>query len=676
MQVFYGFRYLVGAAVIALVVADRAALAQQALPQQGAAPQATDAQQSQLRWTPHRVAQAAPAGPVDNQQAQQTQQAQPSNPAEAAVMKPTPKNAAQAALPQAAVTLPDGVPPVTGPTVPGYDARNPTNNTRVTLGERFTQALNLPTQPLNRRTATPTANVAPLQPQPTDYAPLRGAIDSSISNWTSGKGNGGAFQAPREPADQDSILGINVMRTPQGNYGRPVLAPEGQRSPATAMNRRPQPFVGGGEAPRFDPQAVRAARLREERLAMNVDGIPSVMSRDPQAAALDSAAVPNPMPAPGSMGPSTTIESLPGEGLPFGMGDMPPGAYDGQMQPDDGQMMMTADQGMWSGQYPSQVHVESFYDDPYACEDGEECGCLPMWDHHDGRICAWLRRFGRPYYGWRWYRDFTASAGVTSFTNPTDLGLHGNYGTNEYLNWAMPFWNAFGIGWQAGVRGVQTNFSQTDVTLENSTLTKSARDQVFVTTGFFTRAFEGRGLQGGAVYDYLSDAWFDEVDVAQIRTELSYVWGYHEIGYWGAHNILDQISIFTPRRQKQAVAGSIDFYSAFYRLHFGDANEWRVWGGATSDSDGIIGSSIRAPMTKSFAMEGAFTYLIPGESQTVDLDGQGTLTTFSPAAWNVSVNLVYYPACRSRRSLASPYRPLFDVADNGSLIRSIAPYVP
>jgi len=42
----------------------------------------------------------------------------------------------------------------------------------------------------------------------------------------------------------------------------------------------------------------------------------------------------------------------------------------------------------------------------------------------------------------------------------------------------------------------------------------------------------------------------------------------------------------------------------------------------------------------------------------------------------VSVNLVYYPACRSRRSLASPYRPLFDVADNGSLIRSIAPYVP
>ena len=35
------------------------------------------------------------------------------------------------------------------------------------------------------------------------------------------------------------------------------------------------------------------------------------------------------------------------------------------------------------------------------------------------------------------------------------------------------------------------------------------------------------------------------------------------------------------------------------------------------------------------------------------------------------MNLVYYPAGRSRRSLASPYRQLFDVADNGSMIRSL-----
>ena len=78
-------------------------------------------------------------------------------------------------------------------------------------------------------------------------------------------------------------------------------------------------------------------------------------------------------------------------------------------------------------------------------------------------------------------------------------------------------------------------------------------------------------------------------------------------------------------------------------------------------------------MTRSLAMEGTFTYVIPGPSQTVVLPppGGGTIR-YSEQAWNVSVNLVYYPACRSRRSLASPYRPLFDVADNGSMIRSIS----
>jgi hypothetical protein len=324
---------------------------------------------------------------------------------------------------------------------------------------------------------------------------------------------------------------------------------------------------------------------------------------------------------------------------------------------------------MWMGQYPAQVHVESFYDDPYACEDEEAC-CLPLCCT-DGQICAWLRRFGRPYYGWRWYRDFTASAGVTSFTNPTDLGINGNYGVNEYLNWAMPFWNAFGVGWQVGARGVQTNFQPTTLTVDGVPYTKGSRDQVFVTTGFFTRAFEGRGLQGGAVYDYLSDGWFADINVAQIRSELSYVWGYHEIGYWGAHNVTEQLAIFTPRRETRLTGTTLDLYTAFYRLHFGDANEWRVWGGASGNGDGIVGSSMRAPMTRSLALEGTFTYLIPKQTEQAALDEIGTISSFGPAAWNVSVNLVYYPAGRARRSLASPYRPLFDVADNGSMIRSL-----
>ena len=252
-------------------------------------------------------------------------------------------------------------------------------------------------------------------------------------------------------------------------------------------------------------------RTRADRLAMNVDGLPSVMTSAPQAAAIGAAGKPAEIPAPPAAGPSTTIETLPMDSFP-----LEGGGYGGQTIIEGDPMLAgdpAAQQGMWMGQYPGQVHVESFYDDPYACEDGEECGCLPMWEHHDGRICAWLRRFGRPYYGWRWYRDLTVGAGVTSFTNGTDLGINGNYGANEYINWSMPFWNAFGVGWQVGWRGTQTNFQPATVTVGTSTFEKNARTQNFITTGFFTRAFEGRGLQGGAVYDYLSDNWLDNVDV-------------------------------------------------------------------------------------------------------------------------------------------------------------------
>ncbi|NCY03857.1 MAG: hypothetical protein EBX36_13360, partial [Planctomycetia bacterium] len=251
--------------------------------------------------------------------------------------------------------------------------------------------------------------------------------------------------------------------------------------------------------------------------------------------------------------------------------------------------------------------------------------------------------------------------------NQSNFGLVGNYGTNEYLNWSMPFWNAFGIGWQLGVRGVQSNFQQPTI---NGSRLFNARDQVFVTTGFFTRAFQGRGLQGGAVYDYLSDSYIENVDVAQIRGELSYVWGYHELGFWGAFNTTDQLGLLPRVQQPRLTASTVNLYTAFYRLHFGDANEAKIWGGASDNAQGVVGATVRAPMSRSLAMEGAFTYLLPGKSQTIPLDG--STVTFAPSAWNLSANLVWYPAGRARRSLSSPYRPLFDVADNGSMIRAIS----
>jgi hypothetical protein len=600
----------------------------------------------ELRWTPHRASQPAPASVPAEPSAPRSVEAVDSQP-------PGETAAAPAASVPATVSLPDGVPPA--------DAAG-----------------------RQRVAETP---------------PRRPVVRGNASSRPAAAGLPAAVGRLYDPLNPDSVLGFNILRTPRGPAGRPILAPEGSQARAmrAAADRTAlgDARLGGGLAPRYAGSRA-AASGRPERLAMNVEGIPSVMTQAPQVGGLDDTGVPGRtppgagsgrrLPTPADSGAPDAAAALPES---IGPGIELPGSYgfdegtgsdygpagpisisemDSQMAGPEG-----FEGGLLMGEYPAQMHVESFYDDPYACDDDE--GLFRLW-HHDGRICAWLRRFGKPYYGWRWYRDFTASAGITGFTNATNLGLNGNFGTNEYLNWAMPLWNAFGLGWQIGWRGVQSNFQPATVEVGRTTLTKNARDQQFLTTGLFTRAFEGRGLQGGLVYDYLHDSWFDNTNVSQLRYELSYVWGYHEWGFWGASNIGDQTSLFGPVTRRQGVASTLDLYTGFYRVQFGDANEWKVWGGGTGESDGIIGTLVRAPMHRSLALEGTFTYVIPGRNQVIDFDGQGETSRFSPAAWNVSVNVVWYPAGRSRRSLASPYRPLLEVADNGSMIRSIQPFLP
>jgi hypothetical protein len=633
MNASLGFRRFVGLFLGVALTADGIALSQQSGPLQPSA-----GGQSELRWTPHRAATtadpapAATAAPAAQPAAAQPAAAQPAA-AQPAAAQPVSAAAAPVAatapqLPPATVGLPDTVPVVTPP----------------------------------RRAAGPSM-------------PMQRNASGRMGDWNSPNRTSGRFQstgsdAPRFPLPAMSDL--QVFRTPQGDTGRPMLAAEGrQRRPGAA----PAAQLGGGLAPRFTPQTAQAgqpAASRPERLALNADGLPSVMAKAPQAAVLDDATAPNRLPAPSGgatqNSPAIPAPRMSSSGEPSIVVETAPEMMMGEPGLEGyGPEMMTQESlpdGMLMGEYPTEMHVESFYDDQFACEEGP--GLFPCWPC-DGRICAWLRQFGKPYYGWRWYRDFTASAGITSFQNQSNLGLVGNYGTNEYVNWAMPFWNAFGIGWQLGARGVQSNFQQP--TIDGSRLF-NARDQVFVTTGFFTRAFQGRGLQGGAVYDYLSDSYIENVDVAQIRGEISYVWGYHELGFWGAFNTTDQLGLVPNAPQPRVTASTVNLYTAFYRLHFGDANEARIWGGASDNGQGVVGATVRAPMSRSLALEGAFTYLLPDKSQTVVL--QGSTVTFAPSAWNLSANLVWYPAGRARRSLSSPYRPLFDVADNGSMIRALS----
>ena len=117
-------------------------------------------------------------------------------------------------------------------------------------------------------------------------------------------------------------------------------------------------------------------------------------------------------------------------------------------------------------------------------------------------------------------------AGVQGFTGPANQSAGGgSFGFNEGLNWGMPI-PLFGcLGGQVGFRATQSNLSGSDAS-------DDTRRQAFVTAGLFRRV--DVGLQGGVVVDWLSDGWYRDVDLVNLRMELSWmIDGTHELGFWG-----------------------------------------------------------------------------------------------------------------------------------------------
>jgi hypothetical protein len=248
--------------------------------------------------------------------------------------------------------------------------------------------------------------------------------------------------------------------------------------------------------------------------------------------------------------------------------------------------------------------------------------------------------------------------GVQGFTGPMDLGNNGNFGYHEGVNFAGHFgkWlglGGLGLGYQVGATFLQSDLNGN---MANGVQTKE-RDQQFLTVGLFRRAHDGYGLQGGFVYDYMHDNYYAKYSVGQIRAELSYLTLYgHEFGFWGAFSAHDGHAFVN-----NAFVGfqTLDMYNGFYRYTFSNGTQARVWVGGTDNKQGIVGSDFRIPLTNRWDLWGWYNYVIPGHAGTVGSMQQ---------AWNLTINIVWYPGRRAVGVHHTPFRALFAPADNNWLI--------
>ncbi|HEX3726942.1 MAG TPA: DUF6666 family protein, partial [Pirellulales bacterium] len=261
------------------------------------------------------------------------------------------------------------------------------------------------------------------------------------------------------------------------------------------------------------------------------------------------------------------------------------------------------------------------------------------------------------YYPNFW-RNFSEFGGVQAFKGPPDLGVNGNFGFHKGVNWATPLVPSLGIGFQLG--GI---IALSDLEGGNGPV-NHRRDQYFVTTGLFRRPENNLGFQAGAVLDYLHDEFYVRMNLLQIRAEGSWVFRCgHEVGLWaGAHVMNDSQTAPAFLGMPTVTWQTTNQYNLFYRRRFNSGSTARFWVGLTDYADVMFGSDATAALAERWAIQATYNYLLPS--------GNGSVPSVVRESWGLTISLVWYPGSKVPNSVYNPFKPLFNVADNSTMMIS------
>lgn len=399
-------------------------------------------------------------------------------------------------------------------------------------------------------------------------------------------------------------------------YQRPPMSREQVRRPQVAPVAQPlgQRLASRSRGRQADPQTRVASSGRFLRTASAAESISSGQPLDPFA------------------------EEIPA-GNPTAGGEV---YYDNAMQPDPslepqpmGEQFM---QG--SGAEFGDAYEQGYYDGA-NCYDGT-CYLRRWWRHVSCLACNGA-----------YTENIQLVTGKQGFKGPVDQGVNGDFGYHAGANWGMPLLDAHGIGYQIGANYIGSDFAGRTGPLGHR------RAQFFITTGVFRRAVCGNGWQGGAVVDYLRDDFYIQMDLTQVRAELSYLYCHHEVGFWGAFS--GNTSTHwgdipgTPWQSYSFEANNQ--YNAFYRYEFCNGTVCRTWCGLSAHGDAIFGGDTTVRLSDRWGLMANYNYLLPRNDDTVSNNVK--------ESWNLTISFVWYPGYKRCDSWTNPYRPLFYTADNG-----------
>jgi hypothetical protein len=301
------------------------------------------------------------------------------------------------------------------------------------------------------------------------------------------------------------------------------------------------------------------------------------------------------------------------------------------------------------------VDTETIYESSEAIygDDCDACGhniccCSPT-----GYLFDWTRADL-----WVGTTGFVGPANhITSNANSSGA-VEGSFGFQEGFNFgsSLPSLLSGQMGAQVGMRFVQAQ-------LDGSASSSDDRQQVFATAGMFRRV--DYGLQGGLVVDYLHDDWSYRADYLQLRGEVSYLLTpCHDFGFRFTDSQKTDITSATIAGVTRTFElSALNNYRFFYRYRYGERSRGlaEVQAGWTEDSGTVLGLDLKTPLQNQLGLVTNATYVIPPRDASPGFASEG---------WNLGLAIVWTPG-RMFGLSRDYYRPLFDVADNGSLLSQL-----
>jgi hypothetical protein len=261
---------------------------------------------------------------------------------------------------------------------------------------------------------------------------------------------------------------------------------------------------------------------------------------------------------------------------------------------------------------------------------GPDYWCFPVCLPRIKELAFWAGPHG--FKGPRDYIDGGPGDGNFGFQEGFNVG-----GRAPLIGFILPQ-----LSYQAGYQAAQSRLSGTSGVDED-------REQHFVTAGVFRRV--RAGLQGGIVWDYVRDDLRLDEDFQQLRYEASLKSrAGREIGFWGASSL-------NSKEIGATTFETVDQYLGFARINFREGASMRIFGGATGDSEGLVGADFNCPLNTRWSVQGGFNYLIPDAPEGVEGARE--------ESWNVAFNLVWHWGATAKSTNLNPYAPLFPMADNG-----------